>query len=163
MHLVMPGFVIPGCDPRHDRRPAAARARRITWAVGAHMPAPCDDAWQQDQRRRDQMVDIYGFTAKTIDGATQPLADYRDKVLLVVNVASKCGLTPQYDALQKIHAVYADKGFAVLGFPCNQFAGQEPGSDADAKAFCSTSYGVTFPMFSKIDVNGTGKAPLYSW
>ncbi len=109
------------------------------------------------------MADIYGFTAKTIDGANQPLADYRDKVLLVVNVASKCGLTPQYDALQKIHAEYADKGFAVLGFPCNQFAGQEPGSDADVKAFCSTSYGVTFPMFSKIDVNGTGKAPLYAW
>ena len=81
------------------------------------------------------MADIYGFTAKTIDGASQPLADYRDKVLLVVNVASKCGLTPQYDALQKIHAEYADKGFAVLGFPCNQFGGQEPGSDADVKAF----------------------------
>jgi len=109
------------------------------------------------------MADIYGFTAKTIDGASRPLADYRDKVLLVVNVASKCGLTPQYDALQKIHAEYADQGFAVLGFPCNQFAGQEPGSDADVKAFCSTSYGVTFPMFSKIDVNGTGKAPLYAW
>ena len=109
------------------------------------------------------MADIYGFTAKTIDGASQSLADYRDKVLLVVNVASKCGLTPQYDALQKIHAEYADKGFAVLGFPCNQFAGQEPGTDADVKAFCSTNYGVTFPMFSKIDVNGTGKAPLYAW
>jgi glutathione peroxidase len=109
------------------------------------------------------MADIYGFTAKTIDGANQSLSDYRDKVLLVVNVASKCGLTPQYDALQKIHAEYADKGFAVLGFPCNQFAGQEPGSDADVKAFCSTSYGVTFPMFSKIDVNGTRQAPLYAW
>src|SRR6185295_1999146 len=110
-----------------------------------------------------QMADIYGFTAKTIDGASRPLADYRDTVLLVVNVASKCGLTPQYDALQKIHAEYADKGFAVLGFPCNQFGGQEPGSDEDVKVFCSTSYGVTFPMFSKIDVNGTGKAPLYAW
>jgi glutathione peroxidase len=109
------------------------------------------------------MADIYAFTAKTIDGASQPLADFRDKVLLVVNVASKCGLTPQYDALQKIHAEYADKGFAVLGFPCNQFAGQEPGTDADVKQFCSLTYGVTFPLFSKIDVNGGGRAPLYTW
>jgi glutathione peroxidase len=108
------------------------------------------------------MADLYGFTAKTIDGANQSLADYRDKVLLVVNVASKCGLTPQYDALQKIHEEYAGKGFAVLGFPCNQFAGQEPGSDADVKAFCSTNYGVTFPMFAKIDVNGPGRHPLYA-
>jgi len=109
------------------------------------------------------MADIYGFSMKTIDGAAQPLADYREKVLLVVNVASKCGLTPQYEGLQKVHAEYAPRGFAVLGFPCNQFAGQEPGSDADVKAFCTTSYGVTFPMFSKIDVNGSARAPLYTW
>ena len=107
------------------------------------------------------MADIYGFTAKTIDGANQPLADYRDKVLLVVNVASKCGLTPQYDALQKIHAEYADKGFAVLGFPCNQFAGQEPGSSDDIKSFCSMTYGVTFPLMEKVKVNGRKRHPLY--
>ncbi len=109
------------------------------------------------------MTDIYGFTMKTIDGAARPLADYRDQVLLVVNVASQCGLTPQYEGLQKLHAELAPRGFAVLGFPCNQFAGQEPGSDADVKAFCTTNYGVTFPMFSKIDVNGPARAPLYTW
>jgi glutathione peroxidase len=109
------------------------------------------------------MASIYDFTVKTIDGKEQSLGDYRGKALLVVNVASRCGLTPQYAALQALHAEYAPCGFAVLGFPCNQFAGQEPGSDADVKAFCSTSYGVTFPMYSKIDVNGKGRAPLYTW
>ncbi len=109
------------------------------------------------------MADIYGFTAKTIDGEDRALAEYRGKVLLVVNVASRCGLTPQYSALQKVYEDYAARGFTVLGFPCNQFAGQEPGSDADVKAFCSTNYGVTFPMFSKIEVNGRGRAPLYAW
>jgi glutathione peroxidase len=109
------------------------------------------------------MAGIYDFTVKSIDGQPQSLGDYRGKALLVVNVASKCGLTPQYEALQALHAEYAPRGFAVLGFPCNQFAGQEPGSDADVKAFCSTSYGVTFPMFSKIEVNGGGRAPLYAW
>ena len=109
------------------------------------------------------MAGIYGFTQKTIDGKDQSLADYRGKVLLVVNVASQCGLTPQYEGLQKLHAELAGRGFAVLGFPCNQFGGQEPGSDAEVKTFCSTSYGVTFPMFSKIEVNGRGRAPLYTW
>jgi glutathione peroxidase len=109
------------------------------------------------------MAGIYDFTVKTIDGKAQSLADYRGKALLVVNVASKCGLTPQYEALQALQAEYAPRGFAVLGFPCNQFAGQEPGSDADVKAFCSTNYGVTFPLYSKIDVNGKGRAPLYTW
>ncbi len=109
------------------------------------------------------MASIHDFTMKTIDGKEQSLGDYRGKALLVVNVASKCGLTPQYEALQALHAEYAPRGFAVLGFPCNQFAGQEPGSDAEVKAFCSTSYGVTFPLFSKIEVNGKGRAPLYTW
>jgi len=109
------------------------------------------------------MPDLYGFTMKAIDGTDQRLGDYRGKTLLVVNVASQCGLTPQYEALQKLHAELAPRGFAVLGFPCNQFGGQEPGSDADVKKFCTTSYGVTFPLFSKIEVNGQGRAPLYSW
>jgi glutathione peroxidase len=106
---------------------------------------------------------FYDFTMKTIDGKEQPLADYRGKALLVVNVASQCGLTPQYAALQALHAEYAPRGFTVLSFPCNQFAVQEPGSDAEVKAFCSTSYGVTFPLFSKVEVNGKGRAPLYGW
>jgi len=106
---------------------------------------------------------IHDFQMKTIDGQAQKLADYRGQVLLVVNVASKCGLTPHYEGLEALYEAKKDQGFAVLGFPCNQFGGQEPGSDADVAAFCSTTYGVTFPMFSKIDVNGAGRAPLYAW
>ena len=109
------------------------------------------------------MADLYGLDVKAIDGTSQRLGDYEGKVLLIVNVASECGLTPQYEGLQKLHAEYAPKGFAVLGFPCNQFGGQEPGSDADVQKFCTTNYGVTVPMFSKIAVNGPGRAPLYAW
>ncbi len=106
---------------------------------------------------------IHEFTLKTIDGAQKALADYEGQVLLVVNVASRCGLTPHYAGMQALYDEYKGRGFEVLGFPCNQFAGQEPGSDADVKQFCSTKYGVTFPMFSKLDVNGAGRAPLYAW
>ena len=109
------------------------------------------------------MADIYDFTMKTIDGKDEPLGRYRDKVLLVVNVASQCGLTPQYEGLEALHKEYGARGFTVLGFPCNQFAGQEPGTDAQVKTFCETRFGVTFPMFSKIDVNGADRAPLYAW
>ena len=109
------------------------------------------------------MASLHDFTMKTIDGEQRSLGDYQGKALLVVNVASKCGLTPQYEDLQKVHDEYASRGFAVLGFPCNQFAGQEPGTDSDVKQFCSLNYGVTFPLFSKIDVNGGGRAPLYAW
>jgi glutathione peroxidase len=109
------------------------------------------------------MPSLHDFTMKTITGREQSLADYRGKALLVVNVASECGLTPQYSALQALQTEYGPRGFAVLGFPCNQFGGQEPGSDADVKTFCETSYGVTFPLFSKIEVNGKGRAALYTW
>jgi glutathione peroxidase len=106
---------------------------------------------------------FHEFTLETIDGAQQSLADYEGKVLLVVNVASRCGLTPHYAGMQQLHDEYRARGFAVLGFPCNQFAGQEPGSEAEIKAFCSAKYGVTFPLFAKLDVNGAGRAPLYAW
>src|SRR5690606_13393335 len=89
------------------------------------------------------------------------LHDYEDKAVLVVNVASKCGLTPQYEGLEKIHERYADRGFSVLGVPCNQFLGQEPGSAEEIATFCSTTYGVTFPMAEKVEVNGDGRPPLY--
>lgn len=98
----------------------------------------------------------------TTSGAQVTLADYADKVVLVVNVASKCGLTPQYEKLEQLQKDYADRGFTVLGFPCNQFLGQEPGSIEDIKEFCSTTYGVTFPLMDKIKVNGRGKHPLYA-
>ncbi|AFJ46691.1 glutathione peroxidase [Shimwellia blattae] len=97
----------------------------------------------------------------TLDGQPTTLAHWPDQVLLVVNVASKCGLTPQYEQLEALQKQYQSQGFAVLGFPCNQFLGQEPGSAEEIKTFCSTTYGVTFPMFSKIDVNGEHRHPLY--
>jgi glutathione peroxidase len=98
----------------------------------------------------------------TIDGEPITLADYADKVVLVVNVASKCGLTPQYEKLEALQKQYADQGFTVLGFPSNQFAGQEPGTTEEIKEFCSTTYGVTFPMMDKITVNGRNMHPLYA-
>lgn len=109
------------------------------------------------------MPNLHEFTMKTIDGADRSLGDFKGKVVLLVNVASKCGLTPQYTDLEKLHEELAPRGFSVVGFPCNQFAGQEPGTDAEVKQFCSTTYGVTFPLFSKIDVNGPARAPLYAW
>ena len=102
------------------------------------------------------MTSIYDFSAKTIDGQERPLSDYRGKVLLIVNTASKCGFTPQYKGLEAIHRDYADKGVEVLGFPCNQFGKQEPGDSEEIKNFCSLTYDVSFPMFAKIDVNGSG-------
>ncbi|WP_336662001.1 glutathione peroxidase [Leucobacter sp. USHLN154] len=105
-----------------------------------------------------QLRDI-SFT--TIDGDPVSLADYADRAVLVVNVASKCGLTPQYEKLEALQRQYGDRGFTVLGFPCNQFMGQEPGDGEEIKTFCSTSYGVTFPLMEKVKVNGRRKHPLY--
>jgi len=103
------------------------------------------------------------FKAKTIDGKTVDLEDYEGKVVLVVNTASRCGLTPQYAGLQQMYEKYEEKGLVILGFPCNQFGRQEPGTDADIKQFCSSNYNVSFPMFSKIDVNGGDAAPIYKY
>ena len=104
---------------------------------------------------------VYDFTAKTIDGREVPLSEYRGKTLLIVNVASECGYTPQYKGLEALYEKYKGRGFEVLGFPCNQFGGQEPGTEAQIKTFCETKYAVKFPMFSKIDVNGPDAHPLY--
>jgi glutathione peroxidase len=109
------------------------------------------------------MATIYDFTTKTIDGEEQSLRDYTGKALLVVNVVSQCGLTPHYGGLQKLHETYGERGLSVLGFPCNQFGAQEPGTEDEIKKFCETSFGVTFPMFAKIDVNGPGRHPLYEF
>jgi glutathione peroxidase len=105
---------------------------------------------------------IYDIDIKTIDGKPQKLDAYRGKTLLVVNVASKCGFTPQYEGLQKLYDEFKDRNFAVLGFPCDQFGHQEPGSEAEIQSFCSTTYNVTFPMFAKINVNGSDAHPLYN-
>ena len=104
---------------------------------------------------------ILNNEVKTIDGEITTLARWQGKVLLIVNVASQCGLTPQYAQLEVLQETYGAEGFAVLGFPCNQFLGQEPLGEEEIKTFCSTTYGITFPMFSKIEVNGDGRHPLY--
>ena len=108
------------------------------------------------------MSTLYDIPLRTLDGAATSLADHRGKAVLVVNVASKCGLTPQYTGLEKVHEQYADQGLSVVGVPCNQFGAQEPGSAEEIETFCSTTYGVTFPMMEKIDVNGDDRHPIYA-
>jgi glutathione peroxidase len=108
-------------------------------------------------------MDIYSFSVRRLGGAEESLAEFRGQVLLVVNVASRCGMTPQYAGLEALYRKYQDRGFTVLGFPCNQFGAQEPGTEAEIQSFCSTNYDVTFPMFAKIDVNGADAHPLYGW
>jgi len=107
-------------------------------------------------------VTVHDIPVKTLDGQDASLGDLAGNTLLVVNVASKCGLTPQYAGLQALHERYGDRGFAVVGFPCNQFGAQEPGSPAEIAGFCADNYGVSFPMFEKIDVNGPGRHALYT-
>lgn len=109
------------------------------------------------------MTTAYDFSATTLDGDEQPLKDYKGKALLIVNVASKCGFTPQYTGLEALYRKYKDEGLVVLGFPCDQFGHQEPGDADEIRSFCSTSYDVSFPMFAKIDVNGDKAHPLYKW
>jgi len=106
---------------------------------------------------------LHDFKARTITGEERSLGDFGGKAALIVNVASKCGLTPQYEGLQKLYQAQRGRGLEVLGFPCNQFAGQEPGSEAQVQEFCTVNYGVTFPLFAKIEVNGPGRDPLYAW
>ena len=109
------------------------------------------------------MTSIYDFSAKDIDGRERSLGEFREKILLIVNTASQCGFTYQYKGLEALHRKYAVKGVEVLGFPCNQFGKQEPGDAEEIKNFCSLTYDVTFPMFSKIDVNGPNAHPLYKF
>ncbi|TEU27370.1 glutathione peroxidase [Alkanindiges illinoisensis] len=109
------------------------------------------------------MTTIYDFSAEKLEGGTQALSDYAGKVVLIVNTASKCGFTPQFEGLEKVYEKYKDQGFVVLGFPCNQFASQDPGSNTDIGEFCQRNYGVSFPMFAKIDVNGSDAHPLYKY
>jgi glutathione peroxidase len=105
---------------------------------------------------------LYDIPLRTLSGEATSLGDYRDQAVLVVNVASKCGLTPQYAGLERLQKEYGDRGFTVLGVPCNQFGGQEPGSAEEIATFCSATYGVSFPMLEKTDVNGEGRHPLYA-
>ncbi len=109
------------------------------------------------------MATVYDFEAQTIDGQTVALSAYQGKVLLIVNTASACGFTPQFAGLEKLHQDYADQGLVVLGFPCNQFGSQDPGSNEEIVAFCQKNYGVSFPMMAKTEVNGAQAHPLYQW
>jgi len=106
---------------------------------------------------------FYDFSAPRLDGSPQALADYRDKVVLVVNVASHCGFTPQYAGLEALWRDYRDRGLVILGFPCNQFGEQEPGNAEEIAQFCSLTYDVTFPLFAKVDVNGSAESPIWAW
>ncbi len=108
------------------------------------------------------MTTLYDIPLRTLDGTPATLAEHRGKALLIVNVASKCGLTPQYEGLQRLQRRYAERGFSVLGFPCNQFAGQEPGTAEEIGTFCSATYGADFPLYEKADVNGADRQPLYA-
>ena len=109
------------------------------------------------------MTTAYDFNLSKLAGGQLKLNDFKDQVILVVNVASECGLTPQYSKLEALHEKYQERGFSVIGIPCNQFLGQEPGTDEEIATFCSAQYGVTFPMSGKIDVNGDNQDPLYAW
>jgi glutathione peroxidase len=109
------------------------------------------------------MRNFFQFDVNSIDGDADLLGSLKGKVVLAVNVASRCGLTPQYTGLEELHEELAKENFAVVGFPCNQFGAQEPGSEEEIQAFCSAAYGVTFPMSSKLEVNGAGRHPLYAW
>jgi glutathione peroxidase len=129
-------------------------------AMGMAMACIGTGAFAQE---KESMKSIYDFTMKDIDGKDVSLADYKGKVLLIVNVASKCGFTKQYAGLEKLYQNYSDKGLVVLGFPANNFFGQEPGTEAEIKSFCTLNYGVTFPMFAKISVKGKDIHPLYAF
>lgn len=131
--------------------PAAALLALAPAALGG--PAP----------ERKAPMSLYDLSLDTLAGQPQALSAYRGKVVLAVNVASACGFTPQYAGLEKLYQRYRDRGLVVLGFPCNQFGGQEPGTATEIQAFCSTTYGVTFPMFAKLDVKGPRQAPVYQF
>ncbi len=109
------------------------------------------------------MSDLYAVPVRTLAGESTDLSAYKDLVLLIVNTASQCGFTPHYAGLEELYRKYKDQGLVVLGFPCNQFGGQEPGSSTEIAAFCEKNYGVTFPMYDKVEVNGTNAHPLFSW
>ena len=138
-------------------------------AVAALMMATgCDNQNKSAQLAEPETVveqasGIYDITVKDIDGSDVSLDNYKGKVLLIVNVASQCGLTPQYEGLEALYLKYKDQGLEILGFPCNQFLGQEPGTNEEIQSFCSTTYNVTFPLFDKIDVNGENESPLYTY
>jgi glutathione peroxidase len=139
---------------------------RKTAFILALMTAVALTAYARHKEKKmsaDSPKTVYDFTCLLNNGKPKPLADYKGKALLIVNTASKCGFTPQYKGLEAIYKKHKDKGFEVLGFPCDQFGHQEPGTDEEIKGFCEVNFGVTFPLFKKIEVNGDGADPLYKY
>jgi glutathione peroxidase len=132
-------------------------------ALLAALPGPGMAAPAASKETRPVTKDVYAFQVQTADGKQRSLADFRGKALLIVNTASKCGLTPQYEGLEKLYERYKDRGLMIVGFPANDFLWQEPGTDAEIQTFCSVNYGVTFPVFAKISVKGKHIAPLYQY
>jgi len=122
-----------------------------------------DSHWMEVTATDRSASKIYDFRVKTLDGRHTTVGEFRGKVMLIVNLASQCGFTPQYEGLEALYRNYKDRGLVVLGFPCNQFGGQEPGDEKEIRQFCTDKYDITFPLFSKIDVNGKNADPLYSW
>jgi glutathione peroxidase len=137
--------------------------RWITAAAVMALGVGCGHAPGPAAGKEEPVKSIYDFTVKDIDGKDVSLSQYKGKVVMIVNVASKCGFTPQYAGLQKIYDQYKDKGFVILGFPANDFLWQEPGTDSEIKSFCTMKYSVTFPMFSKVSVKGGDQHPLYKF
>jgi glutathione peroxidase len=135
----------------------------LTIATGLLVGASGANFTNADDSSSSDVAKALGFTMQTLAQKDMPLSKYQGKVLLIVNVASKCGLTPQYEQLQAMHEKYGEKGLAILAFPCNQFGAQEPGSASEIRAFCTDRYGVTFDMFSKINVNGDDACDLYKY
>lgn len=133
----------------------------LALAIPAHSAKTMSSPPKQEYKNMDKS--IYNFTMKDIDGKDVPLSDYKGKVVMVVNVASKCGYTPQYKQLEQVYEKYKDKGFVILGFPANNFGSQEPGTNVEIKQFCTANYGVSFPMFAKISVKGDDTHPLYQY
>jgi glutathione peroxidase len=146
-------------------RPAVLAVLAVGAVACNTTPAPTKESSQVTPTAapgKPMTTSVHEFTLDTIDGTPRSLADFKGKVLLLVNTASECGYTPQYQGLQKLHSTYEGRGFNVVGFPSNDFGAQEPGSNKDIKAFCTTKFGVTFPMFAKIPVKGPSKHPLYA-
>lgn len=158
--FMMPMALLGACESRGEGEPG--ENGDAGYELMADNYAGAED-FSENNTETKMATSVHDFSAEALGGGEVKLSDYAGKVLLIVNTASECGFTPQYEGLQKLYQEYEDKGLVVLGFPCNQFGGQEPGSSEEIASFCKANYGVTFPMFEKVDVNGEDEHPLYTY